>query len=407
MAHAAARQKLRGVYRYVAEGHDWDIRQIRSDEAFTPETVRTMVRDGIDGCIVSLPNCPDALRELAGTNIPSVAIEIDPHVFGPLWPRLSHLRTDNAGIGRAGAACLRRLGMFRTYAFVPDQANSYWAQARAVAFAEALADCGCPVETFCPATKAAESLSVLGDFLERLPKPVGVMAAWDIAAAQVISACRERKLQVPNQVSVLGVDNDEFICESVTPALSTILVDREKQGYDAAVILGQMIRGTRRRLAAPICRVATVVERESTAPLSPAAPLIKRALRFIEENALRGIRPDDVATRLGVSRRLLDLRFRQQRAGSLAACIRERRLKEVNRLIKMTDLSDVRIAERCGFANVNALRNLYRAKYGRSLRQSRAALKRLPPDSGERNQDPSSGASSDARSTASSDSVSL
>jgi len=369
--NAAARQKLRGIYRFVAEGHDWDIRQIRTEAAFTATSVRDMARSGVNGFIVSMSGCPEAIRELSGIPIPTVAIEIDHHLFGKRQERLSFLRTDNAGIGRTGANYLQNLGMFRSFAFIPDQQNSYWAQARAAAFSETLARFGCRVETFAPAVGSADIIAELGDFLLRLPKPIGVMAAWDMTAAQVISACRAHKLHVPSQVSVIGVDNDEFICESVTPALSTILVDREKQGYDAAVILHKMMRKCTKRTAAPICRVVKIVQRESTAPLSPSAPLIQRALMFIDEYALRGITPNDVARKLGVSRRLLDLRFHEQQAGTLAGRIRQRRLEEVESLVQTTRLSDVRIAERCGFANVNALRNLYRAQHGQSLRHAR------------------------------------
>lgn len=371
IVNAAARQKLRGIYRFLSEGHDWDIRQIRTESEFTADSIRVMMRNGIDGCIVSMPNCHEALQALSATSIPTVAIEVDYHLFGKRLSNLSFLRTDNAGIGRAGANHLHNLGMFRSFAFVPDKQNHYWSQARAATFSETLLNFGHRVETFSPGDGNYDNVSELGDFLLRLPKPLGVMAAWDLTAAQVISVCRARKLHVPSQVSVIGVDNDEFICESVTPALSTILVDREKQGYDAAVILDKMMSGQHKRIAAPICRVLKIVPRESTASLSPAAPLIQRALQIIEDNALRGIRPDDVAKMLGVSRRLLDLRFHQQQVGTIAERIRQIRMAEVERLVCTTRISDVRIAERCGFANVNAMRNLYRVQHGQSIRHFR------------------------------------
>lgn len=369
-ANAAARQKLRGIYRYVAEGHDWDIQLVRSAEEMSAASICAAERGGIDGYIMSMPDSADALRQISKTQTPLVAIEIDHHVFGSRRAGIAYLRTDNVGIGRAAADHFRKLGHFRSFAFIPDLRNRPWSQVRGASFREALAASNVEVRTFTPPRESAESGRLLSAFLGKLPKPAGVFAAWDYVAAQTLSACRERGINVPKQVSIIGVDNDEFICESVKPALSTILVDREKQGYDAALALEALMRGHRPH--APICRVLRVIERESTAPLSPSGTLVDRALHFIEENAIRGIEPDDVAQHLRVSRRLLDFRFAELGSKTIATAIRERKLKEVDKLLLTTTLSDTRIAAICGFKSVNALRNLYRSIHGRTMRTTHA-----------------------------------
>lgn len=375
-ANAAARQKLRGIYRYVTEGHDWDIQLIRNNEELTTSTIRNAEQGGIDGFIMSMPDAADALRQAARTTIPLVAIEIDPHVIRPRRRSIVHLRTDNVGIGRAAAGHFRRLGYFRSFAFVPDLRNRSWSQARGFGFTEALSHRQADVRIFQISKSNADIIQPLAAFLDRLPKPLGVFAAWDYVAAQTLSACRMHGLDVPQQVSIIGVDNDEFVCESTKPALSTILVDREQQGHDAAVALNALMCG--RRPQAPICRVARVIERESTAPLTPSGSLVERALDLINDHALGGLVPADVAQHLGVSRRLLDLRFAELGSDTLAAAIRARKLKEVRRLLQTTALSDVRIAAACGFRNANALRNLFRSLHGESLRSWRASNANAP-----------------------------
>lgn len=142
--------------------------------------------------------------------------------------------------------------------------------------------------------------------------------------------------------------------------------DRESQGYAAAQALDALMHGIRRP-PTPVCRVVRFIERESTAPLSPSGPIVDRANRYIAENAVKGISANDVAAHLGISRRLLDLRFRETGFTTVSRRIRNTKLDEVCRLLKTTTLNDRRIAERCGFENVNALRNLFRSTYGKTL----------------------------------------
>ena len=366
--YAAARQKMRGVFRYVAEGHDWDIRLIRSRKELSAETIRVAEKEGADGYIISIPDAADAIAELAKTDTPLVAVEIRSH-------RLAHRKnlvfmlTDNSGIGRFAAERLLELGYFRSFAVVSDFLNRYWSAARAAAFLETLAKRKRGCDTFIFDSTSPDRASELAGFLVALPKPAGVFAVWDFGAAEVISLCRARGLAVPSQVSVLGVDNDDFVCESTKPAISTILVDREKQGYDAAAALDALIRGKgKTRPPSPICRVSGLIQRESTAPLAPSGPLVERALKFIEEKAVSGIGPAAVAAHLKVSRRLLDLRFSELKAGTLAGAIRKRKLAEVEKMLESTALSDARIAEKCGFKNVNSLRNVFRDTHGITMR---------------------------------------
>ena len=200
-ANAAARQKLRGIYRYVTEGHDWDVQLVRSAGELTVGTIREAERNGIDGYILSISEAHSVLGALAHVTTPVVAVEIDFHAFASRRDGILHLRTDNAGIGRAAAAHLTKLGHFRSFAFIPDEQNRYWSQARGAAFCESLSAADAEVSTFVPPRQSTDFARRLSTFLDALPKPAGVFAAWDYVAAQALSTCRELGLRVTVDLS--------------------------------------------------------------------------------------------------------------------------------------------------------------------------------------------------------------
>lgn len=369
-AHAASRQKLRGIYRYAAGKDDWDIALVRAPSDLTARLFDECANGSFDGFILSSDECSAQIGQMVPLEKPIVAIEVGNHL-PPARNRQNTaiLTTDNNGIGVLAAEHFRTLGPFASFVYIPDEMNRDWSKIRGDAF----------VRTASAFQRQAEiydaSRETLDAFLLRQKQPVAAFAAWDFLAAKVVRACHALKLSVPFQVSVLGVDDDELVCESVRPPLSTILVDRVRQGFIAAKTLDAMMKpAVRTPVAAAICRPLKIVERESTTSLSSRGALVKRAQKFIADNAATGICVQDVADALRVSRRLLDLRFSESGLGSVAAIIRRRRLSAVKQMLKQTTLSDARIAVRCGFTNVGTLRNLFRRLYGLSM----TAYRRTP-----------------------------
>ena len=361
-AHAASRQKLRGIYRYAAHKIDWDITLVRSSADITAQLLDECATGVVDGFILSSDECSAEIGRTVPLDKPLVAIEVIADIIQKRDKRKSLLlTTDNAAIGRMAAEHFRSLGRFASFAYIPDEHRRKWSDIRGRAFLEAASSNGGHSETF------DSSQETISEFLSRLEQPIAVLAAWDFLAAKVIKACHTAGLSVPTQVSVLGIDDDDLICESVHPPLSTILVDRMKQGFIAAKMLDAMMN-SRKLVTNYICRPIKVVQRESTAHVQPGIAIVERARQFIADHALEAISVDNVADALHVSRRLLDLRFAESGLGSVSATIRNKKLAEVKRLLKQTSLSDTRIAARCGFKNVGTLRNLFRNTYGISLR---------------------------------------
>jgi len=366
-SNAASRQKLRGIYRYALRKDDWDITLVRSPADLTPQLLEECANGDIDGFILSSDECSTEIGRVVPADKPIIAIEIWKKIPAKRSRRNTLvLKTDNAAIGDMAAAHFRSLGRFSSFAYIPDEKGRDWSKLRGDAFMDALASSGHHAETY-DATQ-----ETIPEFLSRQELPVAVFAAWDFLAAKVIKECHRIDLNIPSQVSVLGVDDDDLICESVKPPLSTILVDRIKQGFMAAKALDAMMKFPKSTHAQDyIALPVKVVQRESTAYLSTGAAIIERARKFIEDHATEDIDVNDVARAICISRRLLDLRFQESRMGSVAAMIRTKRLSKVKSLLKQTTLSDSRIAMRCGFKSVGTLRNLFRNTFGMSMRTYR------------------------------------
>ena len=371
-AHAASRQKLRGIYRYAARKDDWDIALVRSSSDLTRQLLEECTNGGIDGFILSSDECSAEISHIVPMDKPIVAIEVGADIDPKRNPRNTIiLTTDNVAIGKMAAEHFRSLGRFASSVYIPDEMNRNWSSIRGEAFVDAVDSSKFHVETY-DSTK-----ETLADFLSRQMCPVAVFAAWDFLAAKVVRACHESRLSVPSQVSVLGVDNDDLVCESVRPPLSTILVDRITQGLVAAKTLDAMMDAPMRvHHANYVCPPLRVVKRESTASVSPGEALVDRALRLINDNAMSAINVQDVADMTGVSRRLLDLRFAESGLGSVADNIRKTRIAVVKQQLRQTSLSESRIAASCGFTSVGALRNQFRRIYGMSMSAYRRGIHR-------------------------------
>ena len=376
MMNTTGRQRLRGVYRYIAEGRDWDVRLLRAEAELTVPAIRQAEQDGAQGFLVCFHPERDTLAALSMARVPVVSF-----VAGAAASRRGFLRLpdeDNRRVGALAAEHFLSLGRFRSFGFVPDEDELFWSRQRLDGFRRRLGREARNLSVYRREACDAHSSDAhsLAAWLAALPKPAAVMAAWDYRAAQVISACRHAGIAVPVQVAVCGMDNDEFICDSANPRLTSIRADRDGQGYAAAAALDALIDGRVPRIDHSPFRTATLVVRGSSAPLAPAASLVERALAFVDENAISGIDAADVAGHLGVSRRLLDLRFSQLGLPSISSVLVARRLDEVKKLLSSTSFTLDHIAALSGFRNPDSLRNLFRRRFGISPRNYRKCPER-------------------------------
>ena len=285
------------------------------------------------------------------------------------------IRNDAEEIAKAALRTFAEMGKYKSLAYVGDLSGQEWSKRREVAFAKAVATKMSAQANIYSSLAASPEIDRprLADFLAGLERPAAVLAANDMRATDVIMAAKEAGISVPGKLAILGIDNDPYVCDSGSPAVSSIEPDFHAEGAAAAELLDKMMKSrTPKQVQHLFFGVKRVVIRESTPRMPLAESLVTRAKEFIDKHATEGITPGDVAIHLGISRPLLDLRFRETQNTSVGRLITETKLSEAARKLRETRLSIPAIQETCGFKNANSLKNLFKRRYNMSMRDYRA-----------------------------------
>ena len=359
-AGSCGRKQLAGMLRYINAGHPWNIRIIMDPRTFTPKTISDAERDGVDGLIAFSP--PETVPALAATKIPTVLLSFPLPAMRRRRHDLAMFINDNEEIGAKGADYFLSLGAFASYAFVPDVEGRGWSRLRERGFRERLKRAG---ESCLSFNHARDNLAA---WLGKLPKPAAVMTPFDFRAKDVIEACRAARISVPDDLVLLGVDDDELICESTRPSISSIRLEQEKIGYKAAETLDRLMNSAK---PAPAARIqltsGAVVERESTRAISPTVHLVRKIRSCIDERFAEDLSVDDIAAFAGVSRRLADLRFSAATGTSIRRALEDRRLKEIQRRLAESKLPIAKITRLAGYANDLWVKYVFKKRFGLSM----------------------------------------
>lgn len=383
LGDASGRSSLTGILRYVNSGHRWQVKVIGDFERLDGRFVRTAAERGIDGVIAGLPEAAGCFRELLTSELP-VSFNVRPETLPVPANRIRRTAftdVDNASIAQAAVEHFAYRGGFKSVAFVSDRSERTWSAERERTFADHWQKRGISVSRFtCRSDERPMDAKALGRFLAALEKPAAVWCVYDVTAVLVSGVCSDLGLAVPDQVAILGVDNDEVLCRFSAPNLSSVAVDHEELGYRAAEALERLMSG-RRPPSAPLLvgrSPRQVIERDSTRRIPPATHLIGNALEFIDANAAAGLTVGDVVRHLGVSRPLADLRFRQVYGKSIGRTIAEARIREIESRLARSDSSFAQIAESCGFSSLSRLAHFFRRETGMTMGEYRVCRGKRP-----------------------------
>jgi LacI family transcriptional regulator len=289
---------------------------------------------------------------------------------------IPYVATDNERIACLAADHLleRALEHFGFYG-LPSSPTSVWSDARGEAFSRRIAAakrvCDCLVPRH-DSKRWSLFQHELTQWLTNLPKPVGIMACDDVRARHVLEACRSLGLRVPHDVAVIGVDDDEFICELSDPPLSSVAQAARGVGHEAARLLDRLMRPGYHggRSASPkvpgwtVVPPVGVVARRSTDTLAVSDEVVAAAIRSIRERATQGFRIADLVKASRLSRWQLEERFRRVVGRSIHDDILHVRLAEARRLLTTTDLPIKVIAPRAGFRSAAYMTTLFRRHLG-------------------------------------------
>lgn len=211
----------------------------------------------------------------------------------------------------------------------------------------------------------------MGDWLARLPKPLGLIACNDLRAHQVLNVCAQRGIAVPDEVAVLGADNDEVLCEMSNPPLSSVDPNAQKMGYEAAALLERMIAGEPPPPEKILIEPAGVIARKSTDVTAIPDRAVAAALFFIRENACQGISVDDVLRKVRLSRSTLERRFSRYLGRSPKNEILAMQLRHVKQFLSETDYPLSKVARLSGFKHVENMCHYFKEKTGETPGQYR------------------------------------
>ena len=361
----AVSEKIAGIRRYAHE-HGWQVHVIDwtpyrphpGEDVFAIWHPAGVIIDS--GVIVSVPS---RMRKM-----PVVCMEVN----APGIRRAVEVKSNAREISYMAADALLRLNL-ASYAFVAPSAPVLWAEERQRHFTERIRQGGFPCSVFkkCGSRSPVADRKRLGEFLVGLPKPCGIMAAMDIRAEQIADVCREKGLRIPEDVCIIGVDNDETICENQLTTLSSVSIDFERAGLMAARTLDDMMHGRVFKSGVVHYSPSRIVHRQSTRRLRTDSVRMKSAVEFIRVNAATDIGVQDVATSVGLPRRTLDQRFRETTGHSVLEEIHRVRLERVKNLLQDTDKSLKYIASVSGFASENTLQVFFRRQTGLTMREWR------------------------------------
>ena len=318
-----------------------------------------------DGLITDRPLTPPQIRRLADAGLRALIAAYDDTTDDPDDPRLAvrHVCCDNAAVGRAAAELLlgKRL---RHFAYVPATVRNPFLRLRCTAFRETLAAQGLDAYVYDPPARGKGDLA---RWLTDLPKPCGVFAEFDQRAKDVIDTCRTAGLKIPEQLLLVGVDNEDYICENTIPTLTSVWPDFNRGGHLAAETLERLLRGESVAHEPIRYGVRDVVARVSTADVTGTARTVALAVEHIRRHAAEPIRIADIAHAVGTSERLLERHFRDVLGTTAAKTLQRTRLDRVKELLRAGDLPLARLGERCGFNSEAHLKTLFKRETGLTM----------------------------------------
>jgi len=369
---APGRDMLRGIARYVRENRPWALyHEPRSLDDGLPAWLQRWRGDGI---IARVQNAPIA-RAVQAMKIPAV------DVLGVVAnARMPLVHVDDHAIAQVAADHLRERG-FHHFAFIGIKGEN-WSEQRRDSFWKAL---GVRASDFhrhevgrraMVATPWEQREEELADWIRTLPKPCGLLVCSDQVGLHVLEACRRAGVEVPDQLGVVGVDNDETLCEICNPSLSSVDAGHEAVGYEAAKLLEGLMRSRSSARVVRRVRPQGVVIRKSTDLLATVDAQVAEALHIIRVHACEGLMAGDVISRLPVSRSVLQRRFRHETGRSIQEEIIQVRLDAARKLLAETDHSLMDIAEQSGFRHQEYMGAVFRSRLGKTPTQYRQAASR-------------------------------
>jgi LacI family transcriptional regulator len=360
-SNAYARGLLAGIHRHVREHEPWTVFLPEHGRGTPPlEALSKWVGDGVIARIETEATAKAVAKLRRKLGIPVIDVSA-----ARLVADLPYVETDDAAIAALAADHFLERD-FRHFAFLGDD-RFQWSNNRCRAFVEALSVKRHDVAVFAHQRRTpspADDDEAVEAWLVGLPKPVALLACYDIRGRQAIDACRRAGIAVPDEVAVLGVDDDDVLCGLASPPLSSVIPDAIGAGRRAAELLEQLMRGESLERSEWLLPPLGIAVRQSTDVLAIDDPLVVAAVRQIRDHACDGIKVADVARVLKTTRRVLENRFTKRVGHTPHEEIARVQFRRVEQLLRETELPLATIATRAGFRHTEYMTVAFTKRHG-------------------------------------------
>jgi LacI family transcriptional regulator len=366
----AGRDKLQGILRYVRLHTPWNLHLV--ENRMGEQKPGDLHDWGVTGIIVA--RMPEFTQIIEESNVPTVVLD-SPALYNRNHRNISFVTSDSKAIGIAGAKFLIRQG-FTNFGYVPDTRPWDWSQERGNAFAACIKSHGynCVIYEGQKANRKsgwASEQKHLANWLQQLPKPTALLVARDGRARQVIETCQSSGLNTPGDIAVLGVDNEEVLCENTNPSLASIQPSFDEGGYQAAALLENMMRGMLKKPQKISYGVKQIILRTSGRSSRTVDRRLLRGLEFIRLNVSEPISVLDVARHMQISRRMAEMLFRNNLDRSILDEISNARLARLENFLLETTLPIGQISLLCGYQTEMHAKRIFKKQHGITMSQFR------------------------------------
>ncbi len=371
-SRAYGRELLRGVAYFARTQVRWTLlhEEMMLDSAI-PDWIMS---SRVDGVIARVDN--HTIKPLRKLKVPIVDVRCNRKFSG-----IPQVQVDNKRIAELAFDHLWSRG-FRRFAFCGFQYASY-SEARLREFRELVNQSGCPFSCYQSEGKPDSPLSILertglkdieeiSQWLKTLQRPTGLLVCNDIRGQQVLNVCRTVGIAVPDDMGVIGVDDDDAICLMCDPPLSSVRPNADRVGYRAAEILHQMLNGVQPASDIEYIEPTSVFERWSTRVLAVEDPELAKVCRFIRQHACDGISVGDVTQITSLSRRQLERRFREELGRTPHEQITATQIERVKQLLRETDMTIEQITPKAGYSYKESLSAVFKRETGQTPGSYRA-----------------------------------
>ncbi|MBE2894359.1 XylR family transcriptional regulator [Spirabiliibacterium falconis] len=358
------REVMEGIGEYIqASQCSWDV--FLKDDFLHHNC--SLDLNSIDGIIADFDD-PDLVEKLTHTNIPLVAVGGSYHNADDYPQHIPYVATDNFALVEMAFTHLRDKGLCH-FAFYgsPSVHHKHWSTERHRAFEQLMTE-----HQFTPHIylghetkhdKWENSQQELNQWILSLPKHTGIIAVTDARARHLLQTCEHLKISVPEELCIIGIDNEELIQYFSRISLSSVVQGTKKMGYQAAKLLQKRLLNQPMPTSPIIVPPLKVEARSSTDFRSINDPLVMQAMHYIRLNACAGIKVEQVLDKIRASRSNLEMRFKTEIGKTIHQAIHDEKLGRAHKLLISTDISINEIAEICGYPSIQYFYSVFKKVY--------------------------------------------